>query len=619
MAQNNSRFYQLNPLALFEYEFNENYSNEDLVGEYGHRNISEFAPYVYVLATGDKLYVDTNHPNDYATGNTPENMSIPYDYNGITEFHINGDDALTDETYLYYQTANTMFKGGQGKSFATSNDSMPFDKIKIYYVSGYSFDSIYGVYLNVYLNGDNGKGVSICRKIIKKESIGSMFKYLDRPMFISNRIYDKYIEFRVPSAKFLSSMRYKEENDIASYLNVSTNSPIKVRYGEIAPNNVVEYNQSDEDDYNVEMTIKNRPELPYNAVLFTVDNMNTCALPQYANSDKITANIELDKSGTCVSFSGMWDGEPLTNSIVNDFNTRISLYDIKGRTSNNVDLYYADSADAVEWIAYHEVYTKFYKTDTDVTDGNNNIGELKYTQTYNFTQPFDKDNMLNQNITKTIKYRPVIEQTYDIDTVVFEYNMRLINLYDDVQFLRTATLSLSGNAVQKLFNNTVSLDLSALKTYSIFNKIENVKQEITTPVNSPKSTQYTKVFYSTNDIVLDENGNYYGDSTYTLTLSNSPKNYKFGFRKYDIDGNLTIFDMSDMSLILYSRDADGKDIIIEPTYSDNMNLPMGTVEFNISANNAAKLKNVSEPNRFMSVLVVNNDNTKYSMFDFIYN
>lgn len=618
MAQNNSRFYQLNPLALFEYEFNENYSNEDLTGEYGHKNISEFAPYVYVLATGDKLYVDTKQPDDYKTGNTPENMSIPYDYNGSTEFHIKGSDALSDDVYSYYQAANVIFHGGKGKSFESSSASMAFDKIKIYYVSGYSYDSIYGVYLNLYLNGDDGKYVSLCRKIIKKEEVGSMFKYLDRPMFISNRIYDKYIEFRVPSVKLLCSNGYKEGNEVAGYLNASSNSPIKVQYGEIAPNNVVEYEQTGEDYYNVEMAIKNRPEIPYSAVLFNVDNLNTCALPQYANSDKITANIELDKTGTCVSFSGMWDGEPLTNSIVNDFNTRISLYDIKGSANRNVDLYYADRADSVEWIAYHEVYTKFYKTDIDITDGNNNIGELKYTQIYNFTQPFDKDNMLNQNITKTIKYRPVIEKSYDIDTVVFEYNMRLINLYDDVQFLRTATLSLSGNSVQKLFNDTVSLDLSALKNYTIFNKIENVKQEITTPVNSQKSTQYTKVFYSTNDIVLDENGNYYGDSTYTLTLSNSPKNYKFNFRKYDIDGNLKIFDMSDMSLILYSRDSDGKDIIMEPTYSDNMNLPMGTVEFNISSNNAVKLKNVSESNRFMSILAVNNDNTKYSIFDFNY-
>lgn len=619
MAQNNSRFYQLNPLALFEYEFNENYNNEDMTGEYGHRNVSEFAPWVYVLATGDRLYVDTKQPDDYKTGNAPENMSIPYDCNGITEYHITGNYATSGMNKNYYRKANAAFRGGETKYFSESTDSMAFDKIKIYYVSGYSFDTIYGVYLNVFLNGDDGKNVSICRKTIEKEKVGGMFKYLDRPMFISNRIYDKYIEFRVPSAKLLSSLAYKEENDIASYLNVSTNSPIKIQYGEISKNEVVDYKQSEEDTYNVTLTIKNQPELPYSAVLFTVDNLNTCALPQYANSDRITANIELDKSGTCVSFSGMWDGEPLTNSIVNDFNTRISLYDIKGRSSSNVDLYYADSADAVEWIAYHEVYTKFYKSNDDITAGNNNIGELKYTQTYNFTQPFDKDNILNQNITKTIKYRPVIEQSYDVDTVVFEYNMRLINLYDDVQFLRTATLSLSGNSVQKLFNNTVSLDLSALKTYSVYNKIENVKQEIATPVNSPKSTQYTKVFYSTNDIVLDENGNYYGDSTYSLALSNSPKNYKFNFRKYDIDGNLKIFDMSDMSLILYSRDADGKDIIIEPTYSDNMNLPMGTVEFNISSNNAAKLKNVSESNRFMSVLVVNNDNTKYSMFDFIYN
>ena len=76
--------------------------------------------------------------------------------------------------------------------------------------------------------------------------------------------------------------------------------------------------------------------------------------------------------------------------------------------------------------------------------------------------------------------------------------------------------------------------------------------------------------------------------------------------------------MSDSAYKLYSRDAYGRDIIIEPTYSDNMNSAMGEIEFNISINNVQKLKEVDSASRFMSIIVVNQDNTQYSMFDFTY-
>jgi hypothetical protein len=77
-------------------------------------------------------------------------------------------------------------------------------------------------------------------------------------------------------------------------------------------------------------------------------------------------------------------------------------------------------------------------------------------------------------------------------------------------------------------------------------------------------------------------------------------------------------DLSDGVYKLYSRDANGRDIVIEPTYSSNMNSALGEVEYNISINNIQKLKNVSEENRFMSIVVVNQDNTTSSMFDFTY-
>ena len=77
-------------------------------------------------------------------------------------------------------------------------------------------------------------------------------------------------------------------------------------------------------------------------------------------------------------------------------------------------------------------------------------------------------------------------------------------------------------------------------------------------------------------------------------------------------------DLSDSVYKLYTRSSKGEDIVIESTYSTNMNSVLGEVEFYISKSNILKLKGVSKENRFMSIVVVNTDNSIYSMFDFTY-
>lgn len=614
MIQNTHRFYQLSNVALFEYEFNEKYNNENITeGEwYTHHRLSEFSPYVYNLTTGDKLYVDTKTPEDLTTNNTVSNLSIPYDYKGITEFYIKGGDA----TYKEYENSNTIFGGIPGKKYDSEGETITFDRIRIYYINGYYFDNSEGVYLNVFVNTDDANHLSLCRKFISKGGISKLFNYLERPLFISNRIYDKYIEIYVPSVKYLCSPAYKENYKFVEEMNISASTPLKVEYCEIVSSELVSYKKPDDADFDITGALKETPAIPYDSMLLTKERSNVCALPQSANSDRLTGHIELSDSSTTVSFCGMWDDEKLTNEIVSSFNSKIILYDLGSNGRKNVNLYDPEK-NPIEWIAYHEVYAKFYSSDMEVIDGNS-ISEPVYTQTYNFTQPFGKT--INTDISD-IKYKPVIPKDITVNTVVFEYVFRLINLFDDVQFMRNATLSVAGNDVYLLMNGSLSLSsdiLNKVKHYTIYNKIENKTQEITAPAGNPLSTQYTKVFYNSNDIRLDENGNYYGDGTYTMKLSNSPKNYKFTFRKYDKDNNLSVYDLSDMTLVLYSRDSEDSDIIIDATYSNNMNMTLGEVEFYISTNNLMKLKKVPADKRFLSIMVVNNDNSKYSMFDFIY-
>ena len=105
---------------------------------------------------------------------------------------------------------------------------------------------------------------------------------------------------------------------------------------------------------------------------------------------------------------------------------------------------------------------------------------------------------------------------------------------------------------------------------------------------------------------------------YTLIISRAPRNYKFIFKQQDINGNNKFVNLTDSYYKLYAKDANGNDIIIDPTYSSNMNLLLGELEFNINSTNINKLYSVPQADRYISIVAYNNDNSVSSLYDMRY-
>jgi hypothetical protein len=132
-------------------------------------------------------------------------------------------------------------------------------------------------------------------------------------------------------------------------------------------------------------------------------------------------------------------------------------------------------------------------------------------------------------------------------------------------------------------------------------------------------TKYVKVFYDSTSIILDvdgqvQNGNY----NYTLPMSQAPKTYKFTFKKLGTDGKYTFMDLTNGSYKLMFRDSAGKTIAIDPTFSTNMNLYLGEIEFSVNQSILAKLMEVEDTERKMSIVSYSEDNVMSSMFDFMF-
>ena len=58
--------------------------------------------------------------------------------------------------------------------------------------------------------------------------------------------------------------------------------------------------------------------------------------------------------------------------------------------------------------------------------------------------------------------------------------------------------------------------------------------------------------------------------------------------------------------------------ILEPTYSNNMNLSLGEIEFNVSNSIINRLRNVSPEDRYISIVSYNADGSTSSMYDMMF-
>ena len=223
-------------------------------------------------------------------------------------------------------------------------------------------------------------------------------------------------------------------------------------------------------------------------------------------------------------------------------------------------------------------------------------------------------------------YRPIVFDDYTTLNIaqgdvamVINYTLRFMNIEDGVQIVKNGSLSLSGNDLFKFCGKTTSLGFSDRLPYKVYNKIVEQKQVISNNASqSSLKTKFIKTFYNATNIFLDYNGVATGNGNFTLALSQAPRNYKFVFKQEDINGNMNYLDMTDAYYKLFARDINKKEIVIEPTYSNNMNLALGELEFNISSSHLNKLKAVPAEDRRISIVVYNADNSVSSMYDMKY-
>lgn len=579
----------------------------------GHRAI--FSPVSCEMDKKEGEYVK-KPADDISTINTLNHLAVPTDKEGSRWFMFLDPDykycsdgnfeALRQEDKKVRSYAEYCSPAGDGLNtftlLSTGDEEIGWDSLKIYLTSGYDFSDLFCLLARISISTKDGGMLDLCNLVLTRATAYKYVSYMTSPVIFGNFIYDKYIEIAIPSLEEIV------ESELQDTLNIKTGSPLKIMFS------VVEERDQETMDAQFHRGLFNQGEPDKNVLCeFTKSSTIRGSIPtDFISSDNLGVYMTLSPDSPFVEFYGTWKDAPLDTETVQAFNTDIELYDRsmvrRMNSTYEVEDGYVPEYDMKKWVAMHEITCEVIGPGEKILD----------TENYSMTQLFTGTGNTKFHYRPTILDDEIIRNIGEV-ALNIDYTLRFMNIEDGVQFLKHGALSVSGNDLFRFCQGTSSISQAGLAPYKVYNRIVEKKGEVPAGVKSgaPAKTQYIKVFYNVSDITLDDAGNQYADGEYTVVLSKTPKNYKFVFRKRNGDGT-RLMDMTDTYYKLYAKDSNGTDIVIDPTYSKNMNPVLGELEFYINQSVIGRLARVADKDRVFSIVAYNSDNSVSSMYDVKY-
>ena len=304
-----------------------------------------------------------------------------------------------------------------------SGYSTEYDRVRIHILAGYNLNGIDGVGIRIAAEENSGRKTNLASFIHIKGNKTPIPN--SDPFTISDQIYDKYIEFLVPSLSSLTTDFYTgttvTDRKLASYLSsdgkgFKKQSPISVQFFQFF--DPVEEN---------------------GAITYAFEKVVDTNLPQTDQSSKIAGVIQESDEGDYYEYFATYDGK-----FIDDY---ISLLFESGKS-------YIIMND----ISVFEVYADNRRV---------KVYDLSTVQNSNFDRP---------NI-----YRPIISE----DAVGFNitYTMRLVDSDTGAQIIKTSAISGSGKDARKYGRSLSKISVKESSSpVRIYNRI--VDKQYTKPQNT---------------------------------------------------------------------------------------------------------------------------------------
>lgn len=183
----NSKFVQLKEYLLLEFTYTSLVDPDKInTSNYGWSKIDNGYFNTSQIFNSDNAETITGNVQDRSVVQISNNTFAHLDIDRINNY-LNIDSNLTNKNDIPI-------------SFSPNLD-IPYDTIKFHFLSGYNFEDIDGVILQVLAKESSGKDLTLSQiAVLKSENI---FALNPKPIFLGDRLYDKYIEVKIPSLKII--------------------------------------------------------------------------------------------------------------------------------------------------------------------------------------------------------------------------------------------------------------------------------------------------------------------------------------------------------------------------------------------------------------------------------
>lgn len=501
------------------------------------------------------------------------------------------------------------------------------DTIRLYILSGYIMNNIGGYSLKVKskvikAEGDYSEDEKIVKRINEylyllnwykpKEELKDCIKWLDNPLYLNSKFYDRYIEISLPSAQDIAINRrnidylyeYEEDNE-KRYLRgtIDKFSNIIIEFATVSNDNI-KY-----DDVNNSLGPSS----------FILDNVKQMSIYPDSNANNFGVKLYEDVTTHSIIYHPTYgDGfyvEPLNIEIMSKINNgeiplvAYSEYDsLNDGMDDFIEMY---GADVFKWIIINELsvtynYDRIYHLDNSNSD--EEIEVESYTDFYTNTIDYSHKSLDDGDFYVT-KFVPYIKERLNMNckSIVVQYNCHLYNRMNGIDIVRSASMTIKNPYKYVL----TTIDTSNVINYKIVNKIEKNNVVISNNNQQQVNTKIIREFYDVTELVAnDGSNNIYAQGKLTLKLNHSGSNYLIKLYTINKDNTRIPYDLTGpwKYKLVFPSVTGGTIDIFANMDNDKTNYGNGSLSFYISKDSAGAIMSVPASERYFSLMIDNDAN-----------
>ena len=547
----------------------------------------------------------------------------------ITEKPILPESPYGQDMYI----KNTEFQIGTiVKSIKENNneereDQLYCDTIRLYLLTGYVMNNIGGYSVKVKgkvikVAGENNQGDTYIKRIddyiyllnwyMPKEELKDNIKWLENPLYLNSKFYDRYVEIKLPSAQDIAINKkdidyiyedYDEDNN-KIYLRgtIDRYSNIIIEFATVQQSNI-----ELEDIHN-----SNGPSS------FILDNIKQMSIYPESNSNNIGVKLYEDvTTHSIIYYPTYGDGfyiEPINIEImskINDGEIPLINYSEYDSANDGMDDFIETYGENVfKWIVINELavtynYDRIYHLDN--SNNGEDTGIESYTDYYTNTIDYTGKS-LNDGEFYITKFVPYIKERLNMNckSIVIQYNCHVYNRMNNTDIVRSASMVIK-NPYKYILRN---INTTNVINYKIVNKIEKQNMIVSNQAIQTSKPKIIREFYDVTELVANDGSeNIYSQGKLTLKLNHSGSNYLIKLYTLNQDNTRVPYDLTGpwKYKLVFPSITGGTIDIFANIDNDKTNYGNGSLSFYISKDNAGSIMNVPASERYFSLMIDNND------------